>query len=310
MTRWFEVSIIVLLVALLGVAGYAFYELFPQKSVPFVFDNLTLPPPLNYTSSSQFYPNMRFKDDRIPYSIESSCSEAKRASAREAFEHLAEETVLSFYETDYTEAEIRVICSKLPPDSERKHHFIAGEGGPTEILNGSYYAVIIEGTFSLYRDETCDTAHIALHETLHVLGFDHNNNPRSILYPTLDCDQRLDDYLISEINRLYREPSYPDLIIHSLEGNTSGRYLSFEIQISNNGLRDAGNVSLRVYADEKLIKEFALDAVPIASRKILTVTNLNVGRRTETIDFRVDESNTIQELKEENNNQPLTITRN
>lgn len=309
MARWFDVVLIVVLLLLVGVAGYAFYVLFPQEPVPFVFTNLTLPPSPNYTSSSQFYPNMRFRDSRITYSIESSCSEAKQANAREAFEQLAEKTVLSFYETSDADAEIRVICSKLPPDSERRHHFVAGEGGPTEILNGSYYAVIIEGTFSLYRDETCDSAHIALHEALHVLGFDHNNNPRSILYPTLDCDQQLDDYLVAEINRLYREPSYPDLTIRSLEGNTSGRYVSFEIQVSNDGLRDAENVSLRVYADEKLIKEFSLDAVPIAARKILTVTNLNVGRGVKTIDFRIDEPNRIQELKEENNNQRLTITR-
>lgn len=306
MGRLVEIITLLSLIILLGVVSWLLYDNLPREAVPFESHVLNASQ-INYTSSTQFYPNMRFRESRISYDIESGCSDVKRSSALETFALLEEETVLSFYES--ATPEIMVICSQLPPESQRKKHFVAGEGGPTEILNGSLYSIIVRGTFSLYRDETCDEAHIALHETLHVLGFDHNTNPSSILYPTLDCNQELDGYLIDEINRLYAVSSQPDLLVFAASGNKSGKYASFEIQIANQGLKDAQETSLRVYADERLVKDFALDTVPIAARKILTVTNLNVGRRTERIEFRIDEDNRIAELDDTNNNQELILKR-
>lgn len=305
MVRALDVITLLLLFVLLGIAGYLLYDRLPRESIPFVpFVSNTTPP--NYTSSVQFYPNMRFKEARISYFIEEACSEGKRTNAKEAFEALEDSTILEFYES--SNAEITVICSELAPQPERRRHFVAGEGGPTEILNGTLYSVIVEGTFSLYRDETCSTPHIALHETLHVLGFDHNDDPRSILYPTLNCEQTLDDYLIEEINRLYSTPSQADLLVHSVSGSKAGRYISFEIQIANQGLQDAEETSLRVYAEGAFVKEFELQVIPIGARKILTVTNLNVGRRAERIEFRIDETNQIEELNELNNREELIVT--
>lgn len=310
MGRFLEVLALLVLVGLLAVGVYIVYDRLPREAVPLIPPiQHTEPPRLeNYTSSVQFYPNMRFKGERISYSIEAGCPASKRENAQGAFAILEEKTRLSFYEA--SPGEISVVCSELPPRSETKGHFVAGEGGPTEILNGSAYAVILSGTFSLYRDETCSTPHIALHELLHVLGFDHNNNPRSILYPTLDCSQTVDRYLLDEIDRLYSIPSKPDLEMVSATGSKAGRYISFEATVTNSGLTDAADAVLSIYADERLVKEFDLDNLPISSRKTLTVSNLNVGRSAQRIRFEVDSAQRVDELREDNNNQELILQTN
>lgn len=288
-------------------AALLFYSYVPGETVPLI--SIDIEPPLpnrTYTPSVQFYPDMRFPSSDITYHIESACTDNKRADVEEAFTILEDETPLSFSEIS-NEPQISILCSQLPPEPTKRRHFVAGEGGPTEILNTSQYAIILAGEISLYRAETCETPHIALHEILHVLGFDHNDNPRSILYPTLDCSQILDSYLVKEIERLYEDPATPDLRIADVEGNKSGRYLSFTIEVTNEGLVDAKDVSLRVFADEEVIQDFELDDIPVGAKKILTVTNLNVGRRASRIVFEVDSLDTIDELEEGNNKKELLI---
>src|SRR3989344_2062880 len=300
---------IILLLVLVTAAGYVIYDNLPRKAVPFAavepFVNKSLP--VNYSKSIQFYPNMRFRNERISYGFEERCNLEKRDNVISALALLENETRLSFYEAS-DNPEINIACSKLPPESKNEGHFIAGEGGPTEIINGSAYAIILFGKISLYRNETCDNPNIALHEILHVLGFDHNDNPLSILYPTLDCKQKLDDYMIDEIERVYSAQTLPDLTINKIEGNKSGKYASFEIVIENMGLADAVNSSVSLFADGRFVRDFALDTIPLGARKILTVSNINIGRRTEALSFEVDANNRITELQEDNNVRNLELT--
>ena len=155
------------------------------------------------------------------------------------------------------------------------------------------------GKISLYRPENCDKPQVAMHELLHALGFDHNNNEKSIMYPLTSCNQELDQDIISEINYLYADPSYADLLIEDLQANKSGRYLGFEIIVSNVGLLDSEDSKLVVYAENEIIKEFDLNELRIGTRKILTVSNIRVPRDFEFLKFEVV-SDEI-ELSKENN---------
>jgi hypothetical protein len=223
----------------------------------------------------------------------------------EAFSILEQRTVLEFYESN--SPEIDILCSELAPKPEDRSHFVAGEGGPTEIINTSVYYVIFSGKVSLFRDEKCSTPHIALHEILHALGFDHSSDKGSIMYPVTDCDQTLDNYIVDEINRLYEIPSYSDLGIQDIRADKSGIYLGFHIEVANYGFRDAKNVALKVYSQGELVKEFDLEDIPVGTRKFLDVKNTRVSKSANEIRFLVTTSPEEDELSYENNEAILQL---
>lgn len=265
-----------------------------------------------YAQSKQFYQNMRFPDKQITYQIESACPQSKRDQALEAMQILEGKTPLTFTPSS-TNPRINIVCSELAPDPEKENYFIAGEGGPTQIINTTLFAVILKGKISLYREEKCDTSHIAVHELLHVLGFDHNNNKLSILYPTLDCDQTIDDSLIADIKSLYSTPSLADLKITGLTATKEGKYLNFKIKIINQGLKEVSNTDLKIYADGKIVKfsaddeSYALNELEIGTTKTLEVSNLIIPRFSKNIRFVVDEKNLIPEISETNNVKELVL---
>ena len=246
--------------------------------------------------SYQFYPNMRYPDRVIGYSDE-ACSHEKKRDFERAIEVIEQNTILDF--TKSNSPQIVVFCSDISPKPEEEGHFIAGEGGPTEIVNASKYAVILAGKISLYRPESCDKPQVAIHELLHALGFDHNNNEKSIIYPVTNCNQELDQEIINEINFLYSDLSYADLLIEDLQANKSGRYLNFDIVIANHGLRKAENFTLNLKIGGAIINSFNIGKLDIGSKKSLSVSNLKIPRNTQEIIFEVKSSQ--PELSKTNN---------
>lgn len=298
---------LVVLLALLALIGIGFYILWlnlPSQTVYYkeveskFFSNTSL------KKTFQFYPNMRYKSNEISFSLEEACDAKKKENIYEALFIISEKTSLRF-ERDDSEPEIDFLCSEIDPLPEHKNYFVAGEGGPIEIINTSKYYVIFEGKVSLYRDETCKKPHIALHEILHALGFDHINNRKSIMYPVTDCEQGLDQFIIDEINKLYLEKTLPDLSIFEAQANKSGPYLSFSVTVANDGLEDAKNVSLFIFANNKEIKSFELDDINIGVKKFFVVKNLRIPRDSKNLVIEV-KSNSPLELSDENNKVQLT----
>ena len=244
----------------------------------------------------QFYPNMRYSDRVIGYSDE-ACSTEKKRDFERAVEIIEQNTILDFTKSD--NPQIVVFCSDIAPKPEEERHFIAGEGGPTEIINASKHAVILAGKISLYRSENCNKPQVAIHEILHALGFDHNSNEKSIMYPITNCNQELDQEIISEINSLYAEPSYADLLIEDLQANKSGRYLNFDIIIANYGFRKAENSTLNIKVGDSVINSFNIGKLDIGSKKSLFVSNLKIPRNTREIIFEIRSSQ--PELSKSNN---------
>ncbi len=303
----FDVISTLILLILLGVAIYFLYLNLPSE--PIKLTNIISPITDNQiilqNKEIQFYPNMRYSESRISYEIAGACSNEKVSQVEEVFSILEDRTILEFYSSG--NGEIAVTCSDLAPEPKTEGHFVAGEGGPTEIVNSTLYSVILSGKVALYRDEKCANPNIALHEILHALGFDHNNNQNSILYPTLDCDQEIDSYIIDEINRLYEVESAPDLTISKVEATKGGPYLNFEIEVANQGLKLANNVVLSIYSNGNLEEEFNLDDIDIGTRKILKVENLKISRSANIIKFVVDSQNRIDEISENNNELELVV---
>jgi len=299
--------ILVVLLCLLGIGIYFIWLNLPAE--PVKYERFYLNYSANtsedivvdsYYNLSQFYPNMRYKDRVISYEISGSCDIAKRKDAERAFSFLREKTVLDFIPAMNDEkGEISVLCSNVSPKPEEEGHFVAGEGGPSEIINTSKYAVILSGKVSLYRRTSeCVRPNIAIHEILHALGFDHNNNPNSVMYPVTECEQELDNYIINEINKIYRTESASDLAVERVDAVKSGRYLSFEIVIGNFGLQNSKYAKL-VILDEEVVKEFDLGEIEIGTRKILNVENLRISRNSKSLIFDVKTNE--KELDKKNN---------
>ena len=288
--------VMVILFILLFIGAYFLWLNLPTESVEFEEFNLNLSFNLPQ-NSSQFYPNMRYTDKEITYNLSQSCSPKKKADFIRATQFLEGKTVLRFKESP--SPEIIVSCSNIAPEPEEEGHFVAGEGGPATIINASKYAIILIGKIALYRAETCDTPQIAIHELLHALGFNHNNNSQSIMYPYTNCEQTLDKNIIEEINSLYEHPSLPDLIIETLTANKSGRYLNFETTIANYGLREITDFKLDLSIENKLVKSFEIAELNIGAKRHLTVQNLAISRQAEKITFTLSTSK--PEISKDNN---------
>ena len=294
--RILDLLIILLLFAVLGFGGYLFLTNLPSEPVEYDEFYANISAGVTFTGD-QFYPNMRYRSREISYSIEDVCSVKKADDVKKAFEILEDATSLSFYPS--RDAEIQILCSEIAPEPTEKGHFVAGEGGPSEVINSTNFNVILSGKVSLFRNDKCETPQIALHEILHALGFDHNNNSQSIMFPVTNCNQELDEYIVKDINEIYSIDSKADIAIEKVSADKAGRYIDFEITISNFGLQDVRNSTLAVFADSEKIKDFDIGALEIGTKRILTVKNVRVPRTFSNIIFEVQTDD--GEISKENN---------
>ena len=245
----------------------------------------------------QFHENMRFPEKTISYSIEKSCSIQKKSDMRWAFDIIEYETILEFYELP-VEGQIIVECENKNRVEEGL--FIAGEGGPTNITKGENFNVILGGQILLIRDSDCEKPNVAIHELLHVLGFNHSENENNIMYPVSQCKQTIGEEIPAEINRLYEIPSFPDLIVRNVDAETHGRYVDLNISVFNDGLKVSNNPELIIFADDKEIKRIQLNDLEIGTGLSLELTNLFLSKFTvDKIEIVVESSDS--ELSLENN---------
>lgn len=260
----------------------------------FTLENVSL-------ESMQFYSNMRFPDSRISYEIE-DCPLKKTEDMMNAFGIIESKTVLEFYPSG--DPEISITC-----DSKNKIEeglFIAGEGGPTNITKGGEFSVIFYGKVLLIKESRCERPNVALHELLHVLGFDHSGNPNNIMYPISECGQTIGQDQIKVINDLYSIPSYPDLVFENVSAVMHGKYLDLNISVRNGGLADSRDTKISVYADNKLIKEIDLESLEVGRGVIIFLQNVLVLKfGIEELEFVIDAD--FQELDKENNRIMLEV---
>jgi hypothetical protein len=229
----------------------------------------------NGTNQMQFYPNMRFASPDISYRI-SDCPLQKQNDMESAFDIIQNLTSLRFYPIDFNE-KISVTCDdKIVSDNNGM--FIAGEGGPKNITVAGNFYVIDSGEILLIKPSNCPKPNIAIHELMHVLGFEHSSNPDNIMYSITKCDQTLGDDMIQLINDLYSIPSYPDLAFENVSSIMKGRFLDVNMTIRNIGLNDSGKAKVDIFADNNLIKEIDLDPLEIGNGRFIYLGNIWVSQ--------------------------------
>jgi len=301
--RWkliFSYIFIIFAVGLLVV-----YWLIPYNTIDFgsTSGNYNFnPEDINDTTGMQFYKNMRFPESKISYKIE-DCTLQKKNDMEQAFEIIANSTILSFYPVENNQ-EISITC-----DSSVKvegNLFIAGEGGPTNITQSGDYNVITNGQVLLIKDSSCQRPNIAIHELLHVLGFDHSSNSNNIMYEISKCKQVIGDDIINLIDELYSVPSYPDLVFENVSAVMHGKYLDTNMSVRNNGLQKSSTSQILIYADDKFVEATSLKELDIGYGTMILLTNhrilkLNVNELRFVIDTE------FEELDKENNKLNLKL---
>lgn len=302
-----NIVLIVLIIGLIIFGGFWAYQNYPRAAevleIKFSEFGLKTPEVVNASSElKQFVTNMRFNHNELKYFIEDSCQEDKRQRFLDALKIIEVETgIISFEEVNAeTNSDIDVGCSKDSFETE-ENVFIAGEGGPTKYLNLSWYSIILKGKVMLYGKSSCDYPITELHELFHVFGFDHINNKSIIMYPYVDCKQRINPELIESLKILYSVAPASELYFSNASFIKTGVYLNFSVEIKNEGLIDAQDVLLDVKErNGEVIKTFELENISIGSTQKFYVSYLKLPSvNTREIDLLI-KTNT-KEFNQKNN---------
>ncbi len=248
-------------------------------------------------STFQFYPEMRFPNDSISYKILEDCDMRKTKDMEKAFEFLENETILSFYPVESGE-EITVHCQDK--QIVNGSFYIAGEGGPTKVINSGRFNVIFSGEILLLKDSECKTPNIQIHELLHVLGFEHSDNENNIMFPISRCNQDIGEDIILLINNLYSHPNKQDLVFGNASLNLQGNYLNLNFSVKNQGLNDSKEEVIYLYADNDLIKEFKIPNLKIGESIEIRSTNIYI-QKLKLNEFKLEIPNSTIEFSNENN---------
>jgi Astacin (Peptidase family M12A) len=223
-------------------------------------------------SQMQFYPNMRYPSPNISFNIDSTlCNLNRQDDIKQAMGIIQNLTILKFYSVS-SNPEISISCNSKVIVNE--NYFVAGEGGPTSILETKDFNVITYGQVLLLRDSNCANPNIATHELLHALGFNHSTNPNNVMYPITNCDQTIGQDIPALINSLYSTPSYSDLSFANASAIIHGRYLDTNFSISNNGLNDSNKAILIISADGNQIDSETISPIQIGEGVTLMLKNL------------------------------------
>jgi len=263
---------------------------------------------VNYGVTPVFSERLRFNHNNISFNIEDTCSNVRATAMREAFDIFHEKMgIISFYEVGVNGADISVGCSK---DFIQlgENLFAAGEGGPVNITNTSNFKTIQKGKVILYKDPRCERPVVEIHELLHVFGFDHVDNPKSLMYNTSSCDQKITPDMIDLINELYSIEPLPDARISELSAVKKGKYLDFNVTILNEGLIEINDMNLTLLSNERIIDTIPLGGIGIGYGRTLRATNLKMfSSGISTIDFILDYEGVVEELDEDNNLVQMTV---
>lgn len=309
-SKVFSIILLIVSIVLLMTAIWFFYNMVPGE--PVSFGNFQMNevgvPEVEYGDTPVFLENLRFRDGQITYWIQGSCPLYRQERMNQGFEKLEEEmSFLTFSQVSESDAEIKVGCSEDYLES-RDRRFVAGEGGPTKIINTTIFNLILEGKILLYKEVKCDYPVVEVHELLHVLGFGHVNNPSSLMYNFSDCDQRITSDMVSTLQRIYSFDSLPELEFVEIDAIKKGKYLDFNLSVINSGIADVTFTDLTILERGDVVEVFDLNEIEAGTQKSLRVQNLDMGSRGfDDVEFVLDRNEKIKELFEENNVAVLSV---
>lgn len=313
---WKLIYLIVILIAIIAILilSYYIYLNLPRDPQPLQVETDPKFQPAVVSSVNQFYPNMKFNHNKLTYFIDPNCNEDRVQRMEQAFDEITKNVpLISFFKSE-VDPDIEISCTNTNRLNLDKKHFVAGEGGAKEIIQTGNYNIITEGIILLYdnskvRTTNCDYPNVEIHELLHVLGFDHSENKRSIMYPFIEsCDQLLDKSIVTQLKTLYSQENLPDLYFDKLEVSKKGRYIDFDLTVKNSGSIKSGETIITILDGTNIIEQRSLGDIDFGAGITLTTTNMRLKRlNPDQINFIIDKENSIKELDEDNNVATITL---
>ena len=94
------------------------------------------------------------------------------------------------------------------------------------------------------------------------------------MYELSRCNQEISQDIIDTINTLYSAPSYADLSMENVSAVMHGKYLDANLTVTNNGLRDSTNSTIKIYADDEMVKEFEVEEIEIGYGRKISLKNI------------------------------------
>jgi len=294
----------IFILSLIVFSAILIYQLYPSDPLKLYLKELPQdnPSTIYYGDTPVFMENLRFNHNNISYFIEPSCSVPRKSRMKEAFGIFQSEVeIITFHEAMSKEADIHIGCSDDYIDLG-ENLFAAGEGGPSRIINTSDFKTIEKGKIALFKESKCEYPVVELHEILHVFGFDHIDNKKSIMNPTAICSQRITEDMVNLLKTLYSIEPLSDIKIRNISAIKKGRYLDFNITVSNEGLIGIDIINLTISTKGKEIEVIPLEDIGIGYIRTLQAKNILLpSRNINTIEFVIDKEGSVRELNEENN---------
>jgi hypothetical protein len=273
--------------------AYIIYDFLPKKQQTLIIvqrgpDFPILINETNNTLATQFSQNMRFNHNIITYKIDPNCTKDKEENMLSAFLTISQETKIINFLEELTNPDISISCSEEVIQND-EYIYIAGEGGPSKYINNTIYPIILKGRILLYEKSRCKSPIVEMHELLHVFGFDHSKDKTDIMYPTTDCTQELKQRYIQSLIHLYSISPKAELYFEEIINITkSGKYLNFELTISNKGIINSEEVNLTVYSKNNQISSFSLGKIALGEGQRFTIKNLKLpSSNTNQITFKI-----------------------
>ncbi|MCD6482936.1 MAG: matrixin family metalloprotease, partial [Candidatus Aenigmarchaeota archaeon] len=200
------------------------------------------------------------------------------------------------------EADVIAKCTDFIRDyTEQNEIVILGEAKiermvDTGLFNISEDAVVYIKT----RSKKCIEPVTVIHEFGHILGLDHVNDTKNIMYPYEDCDEKIENYTIETIKNLYSFSSLAELAFENISVDLEDNKLIVNGLLRNYGPVASSKTNLVIYVDDKTFYTLDIQELKPGEGIKFTVSGF-LDKPFKQIIIYIDEENSVSELFENNN---------
>ncbi len=271
-----DAGTVVLLVALLAVVAFMVSNIYNNNiTVPFLgnltpggesvrqYNITTGGVTTNITSSAPLlFQNIRF--GRMPVKFYMNLDSASDISwfgemnVNDILDAFAQWSVASggkvAFARTYSEGDAQIIVDwnkSIAPLNGSTNRAV-GEGGPTLLVDTGLFNLTLKGEIHLLPAGTqCLDTERALHELGHVLGFDHTDDPYSVMYPYESCRGEITSSEAKTLGSIYSLPPKPQFYLSNISAVVRGGYVDLNFSIENVGVAYAPATQVVVYAGDR-----------------------------------------------------------